>query len=46
MTDGWFDQYMFRVVIDKKFIDPEILKILEQKPVKLPPWDPMFEADE
>jgi len=46
MTDEWFDQYMFRVVIDKKFIDPEILKILEQKPVKLPPWDPMFEADE
>ncbi len=46
MTDTWFDQYMFRVVIDKKFVDPEILKILEKKPIKLPPWDPMFEADE
>lgn len=46
MTDEWFDQYMFRVVIDKKFIDTEILKILEQKPITLPPWDPMFEADE
>jgi len=45
MTDPWFDQYMFRVVINKKFIDPEILKILDQKPIMLPPWDPMFESD-
>ena len=45
MTDEWFDQYMFRVVINKRFVEAETLKILEQKPMKLPPWDPMFEAD-
>lgn len=45
MTDDWFNEYMFRVVINKKYVDPKIQKILEQKPIVLPPWDPMF-ADE
>lgn len=45
MTDEWFDQYMFRVVVNKRFVDAETLKILQQIPMKLPPWDPMFEAD-
>lgn len=46
MTDEWFDEYMFRVVVLKQFIDKETLKILEQKPVKLKPWDPMFQYDD
>ncbi len=46
MTDGWFDEYMFRVIINKKYIDKETLKILETEPVKLPPWDPMFMPEE
>ncbi|MCF8234296.1 MAG: C1 family peptidase [Bacteroidales bacterium] len=46
MTDEWFDEYMFRVVINKKYVDEETLKILEQEPIKLPPWDPMFAFEE
>jgi bleomycin hydrolase len=42
MTDQWFDEYMFRLIINKKYISPEVLKILDQKPTLLPPWDPMF----
>lgn len=42
MTDEWMDEYMFRLVVKKDFVDPEILEVLEQKPLKLPPWDPMF----
>jgi bleomycin hydrolase len=42
MTDEWFDEYMFRLVIHKKYISDDVLKILEQKPILLPPWDPMF----
>lgn len=45
-TDDWFNEYMFRVVVHKDFVNPETLKLLEQKPVMLPPWDPMFQADE
>ncbi len=44
-SDEWFDAYMFRVVVDKKYIDAETLKLLEQKSIMLPPWDPMFMQD-
>jgi bleomycin hydrolase len=46
MTDSWFNEYMFRIVVLKSFIDEKTLKILSQKPILLPPWDPMFKADE
>ncbi len=45
MTDEWFNEYMFRMVINKSYIDEETLKMLEQEPIMLPPWDPMFEPD-
>ena len=46
MTDEWFEEYMFRVVVDKKYIPAETLKLLEQKPQMLPSWDPMFAYEE
>jgi bleomycin hydrolase len=45
MTDEWFEEYMFRVVVDKKYVPTEILKCLDQKAIMLPPWDPMFSED-
>ena len=42
MTDEWFNEYMFRFVIEKKFISAETLKLLKQKPIMLPAWDPIF----
>ncbi|MDR1861264.1 MAG: C1 family peptidase [Bacteroidales bacterium] len=45
MTDQWFDEYMFRLVVEKQFVAPEILALLKQKPVLLPAWDPMFAED-
>ena len=45
MTDEWFNEYMFRLVLDKRFLDAEMLNILEQEPIMLPPWDPMFSMD-
>ena len=46
MTDEWFEEYMFRVVVDKKYIPAETLKLLEQNPIELPSWDPMFAYEE
>ena len=45
ITDEWFNEYMFRVVVLKKFIDAKTLKLLKQEATLLPPWDPMFSAD-
>ena len=46
MTDEWFDEYMFRVVVNRKYCTPEALELLKKKPVKLPAWDPMFMGEE
>ncbi|MCM1356568.1 MAG: C1 family peptidase [Staphylococcus sp.] len=46
MTDEWFDEYMFRLVVNKKYITPKVKEVLKQNPTLLPPWDPMFSADE
>ena len=42
MTDEWFDDYMFRLVVRKKYVSQKIKNILKQKPVMLAPWDAMF----
>ncbi|MBL7971166.1 MAG: C1 family peptidase [Prolixibacteraceae bacterium] len=41
-TDAWFDEYMFRFVVHKKYLSEKVLEIYAQKPEMLPPWDPMF----
>ncbi len=46
MTNEWFEEYMFRVVVNRKYIPEQTLKLLEQKPQMLPSWDPMFAYEE
>ena len=46
MTDEWFNEYMFRLVVEKKYVPEDILKMMEQEPVLLPAWDPMFAPEE
>lgn len=41
MTDAWFDEYNYEVVVEKQYLAPELLAVLETEPVRLPPWDPM-----
>ena len=41
MTDDWFDEYNYEVVIDKKYLPKKILDLFKKKPVVLSPWDPM-----
>ena len=41
MSDNWFDEYTFDLIIDKKFLTKKVLKEFEQKPTQLPPWHPM-----
>ncbi len=41
MTDKWFDEYMYEVVVHKSHVPEELLPILETEPTPLEPWDPM-----
>lgn len=42
MTDEWFDEYMFRLVVETKYVPAKVMELFKQKPVRLPAWDPMF----
>ena len=46
MTDEWFNEYMFRLVVEKQFVPADVMKMLDQKPILLPAWDPMFLGEE
>ena len=41
MSDNWFDEYNYEVVVDKKYLTSKILSIFDLEPKKLDPWDPM-----
>ncbi len=46
MTDEWFNEYMFRLVVETKYVPERISKLLKQKAILLPAWDPMFAPEE
>jgi bleomycin hydrolase len=41
MSDNWFDEYNYEVVVDKKYLSKKILSIFDLEPKILEPWDPM-----
>ena len=41
MSDTWFEEYNYQIMVDKKFVEPKWLKALEQPVIELEPWDPM-----
>lgn len=41
MSDAWFDEYMYQVVVHKKYLTAEQLAAYEAEPTPLEPWDPM-----
>lgn len=45
MTDEWFNEYFFRLVVNKSYVSGDIQKLLSQPAIKLPPWDPMFSME-
>ncbi len=41
MTTDWFKEFVFEVVVDKKYCSEEVMQAYEKDPVLLPAWDPM-----
>ena len=42
MSDSWFDEYNYEVIMHKSYLPDDLVQVYETKePVKLPPWDPM-----
>jgi len=42
MYDTWFDSHVYNIIVKKKYVPEDILKIYTQPAIVLPPWDPMF----
>ncbi len=42
MTNRWFEEYMFRLVVNKKYASEKVKKAAESKPTLLSPEDPLF----
>lgn len=41
MSDEWFTEYMYQVVVNKKYLTKEQADILNTEAIELQPWDPM-----
>ena len=41
MTDEWFDEYNYQIVVNRKYLSDEQKAAFEQAPIVLKPWDPM-----
>lgn len=41
MSDEWMDQYVYQIVVNKKYLSDELKADQAQEPIVLKPWDPM-----
>ncbi|NLG24963.1 MAG: C1 family peptidase [Clostridiales bacterium] len=41
MTDEWFDQFNYEVVVERKYLSDAQRAAYDQDPIALKPWDPM-----
>ncbi len=42
ITDDWFDQYVYQVVVDRRYLTDEERSVMDgAEAIVLAPWDPM-----
>ncbi|CAF1639722.1 unnamed protein product [Adineta ricciae] len=41
MSDDWFNEYLYEVVVDKKYLSKDVTDVMDQEPIALKAWDPM-----
>lgn len=41
MSDEWFNEYTYQVVVNKKYLTKKQLEMFDKEPIVLKPWDPM-----
>ena len=46
MTHRWFCEYMFRLVVNNRYVPDQLLREYKQKPLMVMPEDPLFGQDE
>ena len=41
MTNDWFKEFVYEVVVDRALVSKEVLDVFDLQPETLPAWDPM-----
>uniref|UniRef100_A0A2P2I6B0 Bleomycin hydrolase n=2 Tax=Hirondellea gigas TaxID=1518452 RepID=A0A2P2I6B0_9CRUS len=41
LTSQWFKEFVFEVVVDRKYVPQEVMDVLKLPVIELPAWDPM-----
>lgn len=41
MTAAWFAEFVYQIVVPSSIVDKKWVKVLDQEPIELEPWDPM-----
>ena len=41
MSDAWFEEYLYQIVVHKKYLPEAFVAEYEAEPILLEPWDPM-----
>lgn len=41
MSNDWFKEFVFEVVVDKTFVPQDVMDVFKMEPIVLPAWDPM-----
>ncbi|MDD6662416.1 MAG: C1 family peptidase [Lachnospiraceae bacterium] len=41
MSDRWFDEFTYQIVVNRKYLSEEALAAYDSEPILLEPWDPM-----
>lgn len=41
MSDEWFSEFVYQIMIDKKYVEAKWLEALNQPVIELEPWDPI-----
>ena len=41
LSDAWFDEYVYQVVVDSRYLTEDERLALAEEPCELAPWDPM-----
>lgn len=40
ITKDWFDLHVYELIVNKKFVSEDLLKLQDQEALVMPPWDP------
>lgn len=42
MSDDWFDEYVYDITVPKQFLPENLQALLDDEPILLEPWDPLW----